>query len=283
MLLSALLGIDEEVLKETSPAEQSGFHTTGLLFAAVCITVVAADAWFGYLFHGSWLAVVLAGNFLGYIHFSVYRLAMITLTTRALNQAGDEADTPSDNFFKSWIRMDAAALFRLIFVGLIALAVAFPGASIFFFRQVDSIQESHRLSLLASANTDSLQRLLSDPELRFPFEVFRQLLRYPAYQFLLFLWMLWIFAPMLLLARLRHGKGMEYTRMMALRHRQESERNFFETLLDAQQQLDKKFGKGISLKERIIYEDPPFNTRIRNTGQLQFAGREDFHNYLRTL
>lgn len=283
MILSALLGIDEEVLKETSTAEQSGYRLTGILFASVCTSVVAADAWFGWMFHGSWLAVILAGNFLGYIHFAVYRLAMITLTTRSLTIPANIGEDPAGNFIKTWFRMDAAALFRLVFVGLIALAVAFPGAALFFFREAEIIQQSHRLSLLASEGAGSSLAPLSDPDLRFPFEVFRTLLHRSGYQLILFLWVLWIFTPMLLLTRLRHASGMEYTKKIALLHRQQAERDFSITLLEAQQDLEKDFGKGFKLSELIIYEDPPFNTRLRNLKNLQFGKKSEFKTFLQSL
>jgi hypothetical protein len=87
-MLVALLGFDAALLEKTSLSERSAYRLAGWLFAAVCISMVAADAWFGHLFYGGSVAILLAGNFLGYIHFAVYRLAMITLTTRPLYEAG---------------------------------------------------------------------------------------------------------------------------------------------------------------------------------------------------
>lgn len=270
-MLTALLGIDTGVLQECSLKEQSGYRLAGWAFAAVCVSMVAADAYFGYLFHGSWWAVLLAGNFLGYIHFAVYRLAMITLTTRPLGEVSEARPAGLVSGIRAWMRPDAAALFRLVFVSLIALAVSFPGAALFFHQKAEAIQLAQREMLQAEAGIGGIGSVLIEPSARFPFEVFRQLLHLPGYKLLLLLWMGWVFFPMLLLARLRHGSGMQYTRSIAALHREITERNFYANLLEAQEELNARFPGKVQLQEQLIYEDPPFNTIFRNRKNRQFG------------
>lgn len=282
-MLIALLGIDTGVLQECSLQEQSGYRLGGWAFAAVCVTMVAADAYFGYLFHGSWWAVLLAGNFLGYIHFAVYRLAMITLTTRPLSDVSDARAPGLISGIRAWLRPDAAAIFRLVFVSLIALAVSFPGAALIFHQKAEAIQLAKRAMLQAEAGTGGIGSALIEPSARFPFEVFRQLLHLPGYNLFLLLWMGWVFFPMLLLTRLRHGSSMEYTRKIASLHRELTERSFYANLLEAQEELNARFPGKMQLREQLVYEDPPFNTIFRQRKNREFGNISDFQSYLHSL
>lgn len=281
-MLTALLGIDTGVLQECSLKEQSGYRLAGWMFAAVCISMVAADAYFGYLFHGSWWAVLLAGHFLGYIHFAVYRLAMITLTTRPLHEQTEARPPGLISGIRAWMRPDAAALFRLLFISLIALAVSFPGATMLFHAKAEAIQLAKRDLLQAAVSSGETGNGLLDSNARFPFEVFRQLLQLPAYKFILLLWMGWIFFPMLLLTRLRHGSSMQYTRSIAALHREMAERHFYAGLLESQEELNHRFPGRFQLQDALIYEDPPFNSVLRNRKNRQFGNKTDFQTYLRS-
>jgi hypothetical protein len=283
-MLVALLGFDAAILEKTSLSERSAYRLAGWLFAAVCISMVAADAWFGHLFYGGSVAVLLAGNFLGYIHFAVYRLAMITLTTRPLYEAGSEPEMPAGFFskIKTWFRPDAASLLRLVFISLIALAVSFPGASIFYHREVESIQikqqEIIRTELAGMAGEN-----LYNPDARFPFLVFKTLWKKPGYRLLVLFWTIWIFIPLLLLTRLRHGSNMEYSRIVAVQHREMVERQFHTSLLEAQRDLDARFPGAFRLKDLLLYEDPPFNTRFKNQKDRRFGDHLEFAAYLNTF
>jgi hypothetical protein len=283
-MLTALLGFDQDILARTSLQEQAGYRLAGWLFAAVCISMVAADAWFGHLFYGGWAAVLLSGHFLGYIHFAVYRLAMITLTTRPLSEAAEEPVIPAGIFskVKSWLRPDAASLFRLVFISLIALAVSFPGASMFYHKEAETIQAQQQESIRTRLSETAGDKLYN-PEARFPFLVFKTLWKKPGYRLLVLLWVIWIFVPLLLLTRLRHGSNMEYSRKVALQHRQLVERNFQISLLEAQQDLDARFPGKFILRDLILYEDPPFNTRFRNQKNRSFGDYRDFSVYLQSL
>lgn len=282
-MLHSLLGFHTDILKETPLSEQSGYRMVSILFAAVCLSMVAADAFFGHMFHSGWLAIILSGHFLGYIHFAVYRLALITLTTRPLHLANELMESGKSEGLKAWFQPDAAAVLRLVFVGLIALAVSFPGAAIFFAGDVEQIQENHRLMLIDSNNSEISKAALLDPGLRFPFEVIRELLTIPSYKLMVFIWAVWIFSPLLLLSVLRHGSGMEYTRKLAIHHRSLVERDFYTHLLEAQQELSADFATSISLKDAHVYEDPPFNTKLKVLPNRKFGGREDFTSYLQSL
>jgi hypothetical protein len=244
--------------------------------------MVLADAWFGHLFYAGWAGIILSGIFLGYIHFAVYRLAMITLTTRPLKEKEVAPVSGILHRVKSWLRPDAAFVFRLLFVGLIALAVSFPGASLVYFRQAEQIQTAQR-ELLKSEMDIGIGQSLYNPEARFPFLVFKTLWQSPGYRFLIFGWVAWIFSPLFLLSRLRHGADMQYSRQVALLHREMAERDFYSNLLEAQQEIDARFQGKVILKDLICYNDPPFNTEFRNRRNRNFGDHRDFAAYLNSL
>jgi hypothetical protein len=281
-MLQTLLGFDSDILAKTSLKEQAGYRLAGWLFALVSFTMVLADAWFGHLFYAGWAGILLSGLFLGYIHFAVYRLAMITLTTRPLKEK--EIAPVSGTFarVKSWIKPDAASLFRLLFVGLIALAVSFPGASLVYYRQAEQIQTAQR-ELLRSEMDSGIGQKLYNPEARFPFLVFKTLWQNPGYRLLTLCWVVWIFTPLFILSCLRHGLDMQYCREVALLHREMAERDFYSNLLEAQQEIDARFQGKVILKDLIRYNDPPFNTEFRNRKNRQFGDHRDFAAHLNSL
>jgi hypothetical protein len=281
-MLQALLGFDMDILRQTGQKEQAGYRLAGWLFSAVCLTMVLADAYFGFIFHGGWAGILLAGHFLGYIHFAVYRLAMITLTTRPLGKENDEQAIGFRQKVQIWLRPDAAALFRLVFISLIALAVSFPGAALLHHLKVVTIQESQHANLLAQLDLDPGNRLLN-PDARFPFQVLKELWSSASFKLAVIFWMIWIFFPMLLLTWLRHAPGMEYTRKLAEMHRKMASQNYQQTVLEVQQELDKRFPGRFRLQDLQIWEDPPFNTRLKNPRQARFGSNEEFHQFLRTI
>lgn len=284
-MLQALLGFDPEILARAGAKERAGYRLAGFLFAAVTLSMVAADAYFGHMFYAGFAGALLFGNLLGYIHFAVYRLAMITLTTRPLTHPlpgeGGENPAPAGGF-RAWLKPDASSVFRFVFVSLIALAVSFPGAAIVYHRQAEDIQARHREQIIAEAG-DGIGQHLCSPDARFPFLVFSTLWKKPGYRLLVLLWTAWIFAPLVLLTRLRHGRGMQYVNETARYHRELTERNYYTGLLEAQQDLDARFPGSFSLRDLVVYEDPPFNTRFKNRKDRTFGDHRGFAAYLNSL
>jgi hypothetical protein len=284
-MLQALLGFDPEILAKAGAKEMAGYRLAGILFAAASASMVAADAYFGHMFYSGWAGVLLFGNLLGYIHFAVYRLAMITLTTRPLTRAapGEGAENPAPaGGLKAWLKPDASSVFRFVFVSLIALAVSFPGAAIVYHRQAEEIQARHREQIMEGAE-EGIGRHLCTPDSRFPFLVFQTLWKKPGYRLLVLLWTVWIFIPLLLLTRLRHSPGMQYINETARLHRELAERNYYTSLLEAQQDLDARFPGSFRLRDLVVYEDPPFNTRFKNRKDRTFGDHRGFAAYLNSL
>jgi hypothetical protein len=281
-MLEALLGIDSQILQETGPKERAGYRLAGWLFAGVFLSMVFADAYFGYLSYDGWAGVLVSGSFLGYIHFAVYRLAMITLTTRPLTEKEEIQKQGISTKLKSWLKPDAPNLFRLVFVGLIAMAVSFPGSAFFYLKRVEAIQTEQREVLKNEVNK-GIGKGLYDPEARFPFLVFRTLIKQPGYKLGLVLWFIWIFSPLVLLSRLRNGEDMQYTRKVAKLHGEMAERDFYANLIEAQNHIDSEYGGKIKLKELILYSDPPFNTEFREKKSRRFGNQEEYTSYLNSL
>lgn len=277
-MLASLLGFDVAILQTVSLRERLACRLAGWLFAAVSASMVVADAWFGHLFYAGWTVIFMSGFVLGYIHFAVFRLALLTLTTRPMK----EKESVSAGRFLAWFRPDFSSLMRLVFVSLIALAVSFPGAAMLFHREAENIQAEQRQRLVSELEGMAGQALYN-PDARFPFRVFSELWQKPGYRLCVFLWMSWIFSPLVLLAMVRHADGMEYIRRVAEAHRNITERHYFAAMLEAQQELDRRFPGAVNLRDAGIYADPPFNTVLRQGCNRRFGNRSEFHAWLKTL
>jgi hypothetical protein len=277
-----LLGLDSGILAQTSPREQGLYRLSLWLFAGVSLSMLMADAYFGQMFVSGLSGVFFLGAFMGYIHFAFYRLAMITLTTRPLSE---KSVPPAGPFIRLQNRLvpDASSLFRLIFVGLIALSVSFPGAALFYHREAEQIQSEHRMQLMAGIEAAGIGSHLCPPDARFPFLVFGQLWKSTGYRLLVLLWAIWIFTPLLLLTRLRYGSAYEYDLRLAGIHREMVERDYHTQILEAEEKLRLRFGQSLRPQELNAYEDPPFNTRFRNRKDRQFGDHVDFALYLNSL
>lgn len=281
-MAEALLGLDSGILANTAPKERAGYRLAVGLFAGVSSTMVAADAYFGHLFFAGGMGVVVFGSLLGYIHFAFYRLALITLTTRPLAEKEPPSAGGSVAGIRKWLRPDASSLFRILFVSLIALAVSFPGAALFYHRQAEQIQSVQREKIMAEMD-QGIGSHLCNPESRFPFLVIETLWKKPGYRLLVFLWVIWIFSPLALLSRLRYAADMRYGFELAKKHREMVEKDFYSVLLEAQEDINTRFGGKVNLKELLVYEDAPFNTRFRNQKDRQFGDHLDFAAYLNSL
>ncbi len=277
-----LLGLDSGILAQTSPREQALYRLSVRLFAAVCFSMLVADAFFGQMFVAGLSGIFFLGAFMGYIHFAFYRLAMITLTTRPLSEKSGIDSGPISRI-QNRLFPEASSLFRLIFVGLIALSVSFPGAALFYRKKAEHIQAEHRSQLMAEIQKAGIGSHLCRPDARFPFLVFGQLWKSPGYRLLVLLWAIWIFAPLALLTRLRYGSAYEYDLRLARVHREMVERDYHTQRLEAEKELLVRFGRKLHPQELSVYEDPPFNTRFRNRKNRQFGDHVDFALYLNSL
>jgi hypothetical protein len=281
-MLESLLGIDSNLLRHCGAGEQRNYRLALIAFACACVFMVLSDAYFGYLFSGSILGTLVSALCLGFIHFSIYRLALITLTTRPLS----EETVPSQNTtFKQKLRRfvpDGGMVFRVLFVGLIALAVSFPAATALNHSRSESIMDQHRRELKSLQNNDGVNTLFEE-EARFPFLVFETLMQDADFKFYVILFTLGIFLPLFLLRRLRNNPKGQYTVKLKEIHRGLAERHFYATLLDAQDHIDRHFAGQKNLRELVLFEDPPFNTRRINKHQKNFGDRKAFLSFLNRL
>lgn len=281
-MLESLLGIDSSLLQHCGAGEQRGYRLALIAFACVSVFMVLSDAYFGYLFSGSILGTLASALCLGFIHFSIYRLALITLTTRPLSE---ETVLAQNATFKQKLRRlvpDGGMVFRVLFVGLIALAVSFPAATALHHSRAEEIMDRHRSELKALQKNEDLNTLLED-DARFPFLVFETLLREADFKFYVIVFTFGIFLPLFLLRRLRNNTKGQYTLKLKEIHRGLAERHFYATLLDSQDHIDRHFAGQKNLRELILFEDPPFNTRRKSENTKQFGNRTAFLSYLNQL
>jgi hypothetical protein len=280
-MFERLLGIDTAVLQQCTTNEQLSYKLAVRCFAFAVLFMVLSDAYFGYLFSGSWWGVLGAGACLGFIHYSIYRLALITLTTRPLTEIESEKKEAKRINLRR-ILPSGSGLFRIVFVGLIALAVSFPAATALYHNRAETIMQAHREELKASQEHEG-GHTLQHKEARFPFLVFEKLLAEKSFQFLILLFTLGVFIPLALLAKLRKAATSTYTLKIQEQHRQVAERDFFAYLIDSQDYVDRHFGGKKQLRDILLYEDPPFNTRRKNESSLAFGNRTEFRTFLNRI
>ncbi len=280
-MFERLLGIDTAVLQQCTTAEQLSYTLAVRCFAMVVLFMVLSDAYFGYLFSGSWWGILGAGACLGFIHYSIYRLALITLTTRPLAEAKLQTEVVKKINLRR-VLPSLAGLFRIVFVGLIALAVSFPAATALYHNRAETIMQVHREELKATQEHDG-GHTLHHEDVRFPFLVFEKLLAEKSFQFLILLFTLAVFIPLVLLAKLRNAATSTYTLKIQEQHRQVAERDFFACLLDSQHHIDRHFGGQKQLRDILLYDDPPFNTRRKNESSLTFGNAAEFRTFLNRI
>lgn len=281
-MLESLLGIDSRLLQHCSAGEQRSYRLAFIAFACVSIFMLLSDAYFGYLFTGRFAGILGSGLCLGFIHFSIYRLALITLTTRPLSE---EAETVQQLTIKQKLRKfvpDGGMVFRVLFVGLIALAVSFPAATALHHSRAEEIMAQHRSELKAEQNHEG-GHTLHHEEARFPFLVFETLFHKTDFRFYVIVFTLGIFLPLILLRRLRNNPKGQYTVKLKEIHRGLVERHYYATLLDAQDHIDRHFSGQKNLPELVLFEDPPFNTRRKNEHPKNFIDRKAFLSFLSRL
>ena len=280
-MLYSLLGIDKHQLMLCSNKEQNAYRMALWSLVSVCFLMVCSDAYFGYLFSGSIWGSAAALFFLGFIHFSIYRLALITLTTRSLHETKNIQTAQKSNPLKSLLP-SASGLLRTIFVCLIAIAISFPAATLMHHDKSERIQKTLRQEALIKADNYNMNTL-NTKDARFPFKVFEILLHDYSFKYALILFGIWTMTPMILLTKIRNTKNFEYLSKVQKIQQELAERDFYEHLIESQNIIYRKFNSTYDLKEKLIYENPPFNTRLKNPSTLIFLNSQAFNAYLNTL
>jgi hypothetical protein len=279
-LTNKLLGIDSMVLSQTSPSEKNLYNLSGILLGICLLVIFISDAYSGYLYSGTIVGVVTSAMIIGFIHYSIYRLSLLTLTTRPFV----EKEVDANKLKKTIKRLipSISGLLRWVFTGFIAIAVAFPASTLLHHKQAMEIQDYHRIELLKDIPPTS--KAFQDIKTgNFPFLVFESMLQYSSFRMGVLFFTIMLFLPLFLLSRLRNKEIYQYTRILRDIQKEEILLNYNTTIKDSQRFLDKEFETNLNLETQCIYADAPFNSEFKNEQNRNFGNREAFYTYLKSL
>jgi hypothetical protein len=278
-LMVLLLGLDSDVLSQCSPAEQRRLWFATLAFAVILPLMVLGDAYFGFLYEATPVPVIICGLMFGFIHFSIYRLALVTIPLAPLGMPAETTAPISFRRFSFWWKGEV--LLRWIFVACIAASVGFPLAALTHHQETMNITEQHKITLQA---LDPLLSERQNPNQGYPFFVFQQLSKSsPSFDAVVIIWMALMFLPLFMLFRIRY-QGDTYIRLLAEKHQAIVLHQYYSMVQENQAELNRRFPGQVAEYKKSFYEDPPFNRRPKPPlGTRKWARKSELHQYLRSL
>ena len=289
-----VLGIDNVVFQSVSALEKSAYRTATISFLIVVGLSILANGYFGLSLYGTWWAVLLFAVFMGFVQFSILRIALITLMTKSLAQER-EVVLPLDSANSKLkgvihrltnVKIRMASVFRILFVGMIAICIAFPLGSLFMHSRSSRIQQEYKQEL-----KEQYKGLLSQSQLRhdvqeanFPFHVYNELLNETQFQSLIVTIVFVVFIPLILVARLRYMKTFEYLD----KSRQEMLKlvaiDYDETIEQCQYALNKDFPSNKKvLKDLSVYSDAPINSLYKNETKHTIGNKIAFNQFIQSI
>ncbi len=278
-LMVLLLGLDADLLSQCSPAEQRRLWFATLAFAVIIPLMVLGDAYFGFLYEATPVPVIICGLMFGFIHFSIYRLALVTIPLAPLGMPAETTAPISFRRFSFWWKGEV--LLRWIFVACIAASVGFPLAALTHHQETMNITEQHKITLQA---LDPLLSERQNPNQGYPFFVFQQLSKSsPSFDAVVIIWMALMFLPLFMLFRIRY-QGDTYIRLLAEKHQAIVLHQYYSMVQENQAELNRRFPGQVAEYKKSFYEDPPFNRRPKPPlGTRKWATKSELHQYLRSL
>lgn len=278
-LMVLLLGLDADLLSQCSPAEQRRLWFATLAFAVIIPLMVLGDAYFGFLYEATPVPVIICGLMFGFIHFSIYRLALVTIPLAPLGMPAETTAPISFRRFSFWWKGEV--LLRWIFVACIAASVGFPLAALTHHQETMNITEQHKITLQA---LDPLLSERQNPNQGYPFFVFQQLSKSsPSFDAVVVIWMALMFLPLFMLFRIRY-QGDTYIRLLAEKHQAIVLHQYYSMVQENQAELNRRFPGQVAEYKKSFYEDPPFNRRPKPPlGTRKWATKSELHQYLRSL
>jgi hypothetical protein len=278
-LMVLLLGLDADLLSQCSPAEQRRLWFATLAFAVIIPLMVLGDAYFGFLYEATPVPVIICGLMFGFIHFSIYRLALVTIPLAPLGMPAETTAPISFRRFSFWWKGEV--LLRWIFVACIAASVGFPLAALTHHQETMNITEQHKMTLQA---LDPLLSERQNPNQGYPFFVFQQLSKSsPSFDAVVVIWIALMFLPLFMLFRIRY-QGDTYIRLLAEKHQAIVLHQYYSMVQENQAELNRRFPGQVAEYKKSFYEDPPFNRRPKPPlGTRKWATKSELHQYLRSL
>ena len=279
--MNSLLGLNTNIAGSISTEEVRAYRIVNLLFLAVICLSIFSCGYFGYLLTNRWEGIVLFSSLMGFIHFCILRISLITLMTKPLiHRQIDNTDAPLKKIYQR-IHFTSADVARYIFVGLIALTIAVPISASFFHDRGKVIEENHRHEMIQTSQMEiQISSAYQNKQLanaHFPFIIFSQLSVQFSFKVLCMIFTLFVFSPLILLHRLRNNKNFSYMDLCREEMRREVQIDYDETLEQSQYYISANFPMFRKrLSDLTVYADAPFNNHFKQENKPEFSSREEF-------
>ena len=280
--MNSLLGLNDSIAGRISAAESSAYQMVNRLFIGVIILSALSSGYFGYLLTGQWEGVLLFALLIGFIHFCILRISLITMMTKPLcNKQEGELSQVTKSGGRKRINLNSADITRYIFVGLIGLTIAVPISAIFYHDRGRVIAEHHRSEMFQKASASNhISSAYQDEQIdkaHFPFIIFSELSHDFSYNILCLLITLFVFSPLLLLQRIRGNVNFMYMELCREEMRRVVQIDYDETLEQSQYYIRENFpAYQKKLADLTVYADAPFNLQRKTENNHQFSSREEF-------
>lgn len=285
--MNFLLGIDNQLLKKTGTAEKSGYWLVNILFIGITLLSLIANGYFGYLLLRNWSGVLLIGLLMGFIQFSILRIALITLMTKPLyeNNTSEIKDIKGRLLQRFSSILSFPSVLRFLFTGLIAISISFPLTISIFHDEAMAVEHSFRLKLSKNSETEHPTIGQMDTiHSNYPFVILKHFIDKPPFRTLVSLLMLLIFSPLLVLGWLRYGKGFIYTDLSKDFMRRDIIIEYQECLEQSQYFLKNNFPDfKPPLEELIPFSDMPFKTQKKVIVDRKYGTKSEFKNFIQSL
>lgn len=291
--MNKLLGLDETLLSKVGLVERGGYRLVNILFLIAVIMSLLSNGYFGYLLLRTWWSALSIGLLMGYIHFSVLRIALITLMTKPMI---DPVNEPQGNHATigrigkaiNYIRqLNGASILRFIFVGLIAITISVPFSTIFFHAKAMSFEQQYREQLtqaLQAQQSADVVILREMERAHYPFVIFEKLSADAGYLILMILVIALVFSPLVALAKLRYGKNNKYVELCREAMQQEIMIDYLECLEQSQFHLDLHFP---DFKKKLTaltpFADAPFRQKLKDAKDRKWGDADEFRQYMRSI
>jgi hypothetical protein len=292
--MKKLLGLDEVLLDQVNATERFLFLQTSRFFLITILFSVIANGYFGWMMSKSILSILMMSLLVGFIHFSVLRIAILTMISLPLvNSSSDSVSstklTLTINKIKSVISF--ASVVRFIFVCCIAVSVAFPMVSLINFRETERLNllkrnEVFQLTIENAGGMEFVPNVLREELMttNYPFFVFRSWLGSSFTILQLFLIVICFFVPFGLLFYIRSKPSFKYAENASKSAFMSIEADYLMTMEECQWIVEKDFpSHAISLKDLSPYLDPPFNSKLKNAKTRQMGTEAEFQQKIRLM
>jgi len=288
-----LLGLDIRIFDQVSVIEKAAYRTATTAFLIVVGLSLLSNGYMGMMLYGGWFSAVTFAFFFGFIQFSILRIALITLLSKPLAAEADPIATTSTDtnvktsFVKTWTnrlsKIRLASVFRILFVGLIALTISFPLSSLIMYSKASGLEDSHRMELLQQQLNNAPARS-EIQHAHFPFFVFKELWKEGTFKFILMVSICFVYAPLFLIARLRFNQKFEYLEKARQAMLQLVAIDYDETIEQAQYALNQEFPKNKKkLKDLSVYADAPINSIYKNETKHTIGNKIAFNQFIQSI